>query len=536
MNDPDYIETGAQKNTYQELRIMADVPRFHAIRNPSKVGLVFGERRTTYQEFDLHCTQMANAFIAEGLKAQSRVAYLDLNSDQFFEVLFGCAKASMVTCGINWRLAPPEVEYIINDSEAEVLFVGERFFPVIQRIKHKLNTVKRIIDLSGTHPVWTSFHEWRDRQSTKDPNIDIVDSAICIQMYTSGTTGHPKGVQISNAALFASGVDDCGDISWNSWRSHDVSLVAMPCFHVGGSRWGVLGLRAGALNIIIPEFDADKVLNAIQRYKITKIFMVPASMQLILQKPESRQIDYSSMDYIIYGASPIPLDLLKEAVEVFQCGFVQVYGMTETAGTVTYLPPEDHDPRGNERMRSAWKAMPFVELRIQDKDGNVLPPREMGEICIKSRSNMSGYWKLPEATAKTIVDGWVHTGDVGYLDEDGYVYVHDRVKDMIVSGGENIYPAEVEAAMFRHPAIADVAIIGVPHDKWGEAVKAVVVLRESETPSPEELLAFTREWIAGYKVPKSIDFIDELPRTPSGKVLKRILRAPYWEGRRRQVN
>jgi len=283
---------------------------------------------------------------------------------------------------------------------------------------------------------------------------------------------------------------------------------------------------------VLPE----DVLDAIGKHKISKIFMVPAAMKMVLDHPKSRETDYSNIKYILYGASPIPLDLLKEAIEVFECGFVQLYGMTETCGSVTYLPPEDHSIEGNERMKSAGKAYPHCEIAILDETSNELPTGSVGEIAVRSTSNMLGYWNLPDETEKTLKDGWLRTGDAGYMDADGYVYVHDRVKDMIVSGGENVYPAEVESAIFGHESISDVAVIGIPDEKWGEAVKAIVVLKDGKTASEKEIMDFTRERIAGFKSPKSVDFISELPRNPSGKILKKELRAPYWEGKERQIN
>jgi len=313
--------------------------------------------------------------------------------------------------------------------------------------------------------------------------------------------------------------------------------VAMPSFHIGGAGWGIQGFTAGARSIVVSEFDPGEVLALIEEQGVSKMFMVPAAMRLCLHHPKARETDYSSIRYILYGASPIPIDLLREAIEVFDCGFVQLYGMTETTGTATYLPPGDHDPRAvDERMKSAGKPLPGVQVKVIDEAGLEVAPRVVGEICLASKANMSGYWNLPEATEKSLIDGYVHTGDAGYLDEDGYVYVHDRVKDMIVSGGENVYPAEVESALFGHPAIADVAVIGIPDDKWGEAVKAIVVLKPGAEASEADLIAHARERIAAFKCPKSVDFIAELPRNPSGKILKRELREPYWQGRDRRVN
>ena len=323
---------------------------------------------------------------------------------------------------------------------------------------------------------------------------------------------------------------------WNRWTADDVSLLAMPIFHIGGAGWGVMGLYQGARAVIARDFDPTKVLDFFEQSGITKLFMVPAAMQFVVRQPRARQMDFSRLKYMLYGASPIPAALLKECIDVFKCGFVQLYGMTETTGAIVALPPEDHIA-GSERMRSAGKAMPGVELAILDVDRNQLPPRQVGEIATRSGSNMVGYWNLPEATARTLdKNGWLRTGDAGFLDENGYLYIQDRIKDMIISGGENIYPAEVESAICDHPDVAEAAVIGVPDDKWGEAVKAIVAMKPGKTASATDIINFTRERIAGYKTPKSVDFVPALPRNPSGKILRRELRDPYWEGKERQVN
>jgi acyl-CoA synthetase (AMP-forming)/AMP-acid ligase II len=279
------------------------------------------------------------------------------------------------------------------------------------------------------------------------------------------------------------------------------------------------------------------VLDFIEQGRISKMFMVPAALQIVVRQPRAREVDYSRLKYILYGASPIPLDLLRECMEVFGCGFCQQYGMTETTGTIVYLPPEDHDPAGNARMRAAGLPMPGVEIKIIDDAGNTLPTGEVGEVAIRSVANMAGYWKLPEATAATMgADGWLRSGDAGYLDADGYLFIHDRVKDMIISGAENIYPAEVESAVYGHPDVAEVAVIGVPDAQWGEAVKAIVVAKPGTNPTPADIIAFARTRIAAFKAPKTVDFIDILPRNPSGKILRRELREPFWAGHTRRVN
>jgi acyl-CoA synthetase (AMP-forming)/AMP-acid ligase II len=514
---------------------LGDITRAHAELRGNQPALIFEGKETSFAALDRRANQVANGLIGAGLKPQTRVALLDKNSDRFFEVLFGAAKANDVMVAVNWRLAPPEVAYVVNDAMAEVLFVGKEFFPVVETIRADLKTVKRIIALDDSHPAWDEYEAWRDAQSDADPRVPVTGSDVAIQMYTSGTTGHPKGAQLTNANFFALLPAATGE--WGKpWTPEDVNLVCMPLFHIAGSGWGIVGLYAGAPAVILRDIIPPDILRVIPEYGVTKALFVPAVLLFLTQTPGVQETDFSSLELIAYGASPIPLDLLRTSMQTFKCDFAQVYGLTETTGAVTYLPPEDHDPNGNERMRSCGRAMGGITLRIVDAEGNELPTGEVGEIIVKTKQNMKGYWNLPDETAKAIKGDWFHTGDAGFLDADGYLYIHDRVKDMIVSGGENVYPAEVESALFGHPAIADVAVIGVPDDRWGEAVKAIVVRKPGAEVEPSEIIAYARERIAGYKVPKSIDFADMLPRNPSGKILKRELRAPYWEGRERQVN
>ncbi|MCP5180556.1 MAG: fatty acid--CoA ligase [Pseudomonadales bacterium] len=525
-----HIFTGAE-------RTLGNLLTHHAkARGDSEVFLYEG-RRSTYAEFDRRASQVANGLIALGLGKGRRVGYLGKNSDLFYELVFGCARSGTVSVGINWRLAPPEVAYILKDCDAGALFVGPEFYGLVAQTLELMDANITVIAMHGDHTSWPDFTTWRDTQSGTNPGVAVTPDDVAIQMYTSGTTGHPKGVQLTHACFFGLQQHTPNDdMDWNDWNENDVSFVAMPSFHIGGVGYGIWGLYGGARLVIAPDFDPAQALRIIQQEGITKTFMVPAAIRMCVQHPDAAHTDFSKLKYVMYGASPIPLDLLRDALATFQCGFVQLYGMTETTGAATYLPPQDHDVNGNERMRSAGKPYPGVKLKVIDDNNQPVPPRTVGEICIYSPVNMLGYWHLPEATEKTLIDGYVHTGDAGYLDEDGYVYVHDRVKDMIVSGGENVYPAEVESAIFGHPGVSDVAVIGVPDERWGEAVKAVVVRTPGTNASADDIIGWARERIAGYKCPKTVDFIAELPRNPSGKVLKRELRAPYWKGMTRQVN
>jgi fatty-acyl-CoA synthase len=516
---------------------LADMVRARAKSRGNSIAFEFEGRQTSFSELDIKTNRVANALRALGVKAGERIAYLGKNSDIYFELLLGAIKANVVMAPVNWRLAGPEITFIVGDCKAPVLFVGPEFVEQVRRIRDQLPGVRTFIATEGGAPGWRDYAAWRDEQGDDDPNVEISLRDIAIQLYTSGTTGKPKGAMLSHANflnLVETGKGEKPD--WNKWTEDDVSLVAMPIFHIGGSGWGVLGLYHGAKGVIAREFDPNKVLDFFERSGITKLFMVPAAMQFVVRQPRAREVDFSRLKYMLYGASPIPAALLKECIEVFGCGFVQMYGMTETTGTIVALAPEDH-VEGLDRMRSAGKALPGVELAILDANGKRLPPGKVGEIATRSGSNMAGYWNLPEATARTLgSDGWLRTGDAGYMDRDGYLYIHDRIKDMIISGGENIYPAEVESAICDHPDVAEVAVVGVPDEQWGEAVKAIVVMKPGKTATASDIIGFTRQRIAAFKTPKTVDFIDALPRNASGKILRRHLRDPHWVGKDRQVN
>jgi long-chain acyl-CoA synthetase len=516
------------------MKTVADISRYHDATRPDRVAIHFEGRKITYAELDRRASQVANGLIAAGVKPKARVAILSKNAPNFFELWFGAAKAGAVLVPVNFRLAPPEAAYVVNDAKAELLFVGADFYPVIENVKDELAGVRQIVALDGRHPEWLDYDAWAAKQKSSDPLRPIKSSDCAIQMYTSGTTGHPKGAQISHANLLT--LLPTVLAQWGNWHDKDINLVCMPLFHIGGSGWGLVGLYCGVENILVKDFDPAAILRMIEQYHITKALFVPAMMLFLLQAPQSRDTDFSSLELIVYGASPAPVDLIRNALKVFRCGLAQVYGLTETTGGITYLPPEDHGEHAIERMKSCGKPMPGVEIRIVDAMDKEVPTGEVGELICRTPQVMLGYWNLPDATTRTIKDGWFRTGDAGYVDKDGYIYIYDRVKDMIVSGGENIYPAEVESALFGHPAVADVAVIGVPDSQWGEAVKAVVVKKRGAEVSVAELIDFARERIAGYKVPRSVDFVAALPRNPTGKILKRELRKPYWANQERQVH
>jgi acyl-CoA synthetase (AMP-forming)/AMP-acid ligase II len=523
---------------FDAMPTLGDIPRYHALWRPHATALWFEGRETDWDSLDERSNQVANALAASGVRPGDRVAFVGKGNDEFFELLFGVAKAGAVFAPVQWRLAAPEIVQIVADAEATALFVGVDQLDRLSDFKASLGRVKMFVGMEGAGENLPAFRSWRDAQSTVDPLVSVRPSDVSIQLYTSGTTGKPKGVMLSHANIL-SGRREAADhkMPWNEWRDTDVSLVAMPLGHIGGVGWAIVGFLNGAKTVLEREFIPPRVLDVIENLGVSKMFMVPAALQILLAQPRVREIDYSRVRHILYGASPIALDLLRQATEVFGCGFAQQYGMTETCGTIVYLPPEDHDPSGNQRMRGAGLPMPGVEIRVVDAARKPLGVGEIGEVETRSVANMVGYWKQPQATAEALDEnGWLRTGDAGYLDAEGYLYIHDRFKDMIVSGAENVYPSEVENAIYGHPSVQEVAVVGVPDDRWGEAVKAFVVLKPGATATQDDIIDFARTRIAAFKAPKSVDFIPALPRNPSGKVLRRTLREPYWAGRDRRVN
>jgi long-chain acyl-CoA synthetase len=513
---------------------VADIIRTHARERPDAPALEFEGRTITFGELDDRSSRLANALAAGGVMAQHRVAFLDKNTPEFFELAFALAKLGAVMVAVNWRLAPNEIAQIVDDARAEVMFVGQEFVAEVEKIESGLATVSTIVAIGG-HPRWQDYETFLTAQEAVDPMAQSHGDDVVLQLYTSGTTGLPKGVMLTNDNFFA-GLEDVAP-SWNL-TPESVNLAVMPMFHIAGSGWAMVGLAQGCRTVLIREVDPVRILAAIPEFGVTTALFVPAVIQLLCLTPGVEDTDFSTLRVIAYGASPITESALVRAMEVFGCEFVQLYGLTETTGAITQLDARDHDPETRPHLlRSCGRPYPWVEIRIVDPEtGDDAPVGEIGELWTRSARNMAGYWANEEATAHaTTDDGWFKTGDAGYCDADGYLYLHDRMKDMIVSGGENVYPAEVENVLAKHPDVVDVAVIGVPDDTWGEAVKAVVVRAAGSDLTGDELIGFARGELAGYKLPKSVDFAEVLPRNPSGKLLKREIRSPYWEGRDRQI-
>jgi acyl-CoA synthetase (AMP-forming)/AMP-acid ligase II len=486
---------------------------------PDHPALVGAARSLTFGELERRANQVANALRDAGVGEGGRVAYLDLNNPEFFEVMLGAVKIGAAIAPLNFRLTPGEMGRIVADAGAAVLVVGAPFVPAVDAIGAGAPTLTRVVQVGDDYEAWVGA------AGTDDPRRPSAPDDVVLQLYTSGTTGLPKGVMLTNDNCSAlDGVADAWAVDEES-----VCLVAMPLFHIGGSGWANVGLARGATDILVPMVDPAALLDTIEKGGVTNAFLVPAVLQMMCAVPGADDRDYSTLRSIAYGASPITSSALTRALEVFRTPLFQVYGLTETTGAITELPSGDHDPGGPRQhlMRSAGRPYPWVELKAVDPVTSAdCGPGEVGEIWTRSVQNSPGYWNKPEDTAAAFdADGWLHTGDAGYLDEEGYVFLTDRIKDMIVTGAENVYPIEVENVLSGHPDVADVAVVGVPDEKWGETVKAFVVRREGSALTAEELVDWSRDRIAGFKRPRIVEFADELPRNPSGKLLKRLLRA-----------
>ncbi|MFK4102872.1 fatty acid--CoA ligase [Streptomyces sp. NPDC019531] len=508
----------------------------HAAERPEKPALICDGRRTTYGSLDRESERAAHALLASGLRKGARVGYLGKESEHYYELLYACAKSGVVLVPVNWRLTAAEVDYILRDSGAELLFTEEEFLDVARQVHADLAGLKTLVFLDCRAPAGVPLEEWKAAgRGTCRSYRPTADDPVA-QLYTSGTTGYPKGVVLAHRSFFA--VRDAlvgAGLDWIDWRPEDISLISIPGSHIGGLWWATQGFNAGVTNVTTRVFSSKEATALIRDLGVTTTCVVPAMLLMLLAEPDTGPADFKTLRKVVYGGSPISESLLRECMEVMGCQFAQVYGLTETGNTAVCLPPAAH-LLGGALLKAAGRPYPGFAVKIVDDTGEPLPTGEIGEVCIKTPGHMVEYWRLAEATEKTLVDGWIHTGDAGRLDEDGHLYIQDRIKDMIIRAGENIYPAEIENAVSAHPAVADVAVIGVPDSRWGEAVHAFVALRPGQQATSLQLKSFLRGRIADFKIPSKYEFIDKVPRTASGKILRRTLRDRFWASQDRNVN
>ncbi len=505
-----------------------------------KTAIIDGAYSATLEQHADRVFRLASALHDElGVSGDDRFAVMAMNSHQFIELYHAAFLGAGVINPLNLRLAPKELDYILRDSGTRVAFVDATFAPLLAKARQiggaecPIEKVVMIGDPSASDvPCDYGYEELLAAASPRLPDVPE-ESDPAVLMYTGGTTGLPKGVVVSQRAEML----NCYHVSMVMGnRPDEVNLMQTPVFHAA-SMVGVLAtMTAGSTLVTMPMFEPGGALALMERHGVTQTTMVPTMIGMVLNHPEFRPERMASLRHLTYGASPMPSAILDRLLQIRpDMEIQQGYGMTECSSVLTLLTPRDHQA-GGPRLRSVGRPVPGVDLCIQDPEGNILSAGEVGEVCARGGNFMDGYWKKPEATEEAFRDGWYHTGDAGYLDEGGYLFLVDRVKDMIVTGGENVYSAEVESAISTHPAVAQVAVIGIPHDVWGEQVHAIVVCHAEVTVSDEEIIAHARESIAGYKVPKSVEFRAEpLPLSGAMKVLKRELREPYWKGHDKRI-
>lgn len=497
-----------------------------------------GNQRLTYHEALAETNRLANSFVSAGFQTGDRIAILAKNSIEYMLLYLALARAGLVAVPLNYRLTPAEWGYILNDAGVKALFAADPFIQEIEPVRGELETIERFIAIDSSTPSgWDDFEQWRAGQPATPPDRFVAADHDLFQLYTSGTTGRPKGAVLTHRAV-TTHLTQMG-------LAHDIRpgerlLLVAPIFHVAGLNAGAFPcLAAGGCLYIQADFKPVEVVRALSEARIGMAILVPAMIQACLTTvPDVAGRRYADLRLIHYGASPIAERTLARAMEVFGCEFSQGYGMTEMSAGITILSAADHRRALAEKpelLLSAGRPFLGTEVRIVDLNDTPVPNGVIGEIITRGPQMMKGYWNQPEATAQTLRGGWMHTGDAGVLDDEGYLYIHDRIKDVIVSGGENVYPRVIEEVLYQHPAIAEAAVIGVPDERWGETVKAIVVLRQEMTATAEEIIEFCRGKMGGFARPRSVDFVEALPRTPSGKVLKRVLREPYWAGQQRRV-
>jgi long-chain acyl-CoA synthetase len=506
---------------------LGDVPRKGAIVHPDKVAIVFERTRLTFREMNERVNRFANALIGIGCKRGYRLAILSENTHKYMEIYFAAAKAGMSVTPLNFRLSDAELTHIVNDSEAVVFIVGDGYEERSQAMRNDLINIRHWIALESRAKGHLFYEDLIKDASSADPEVQVDEDEMMILMYTGGTTGLPKGVMLSHRNLLSAMY---GLIIAYSFTRHDIECFILPLFHI--SLWPVLCvLMVGGRVVILRRPDLQETLRAIQDEKCTRIVLVPTLLAWILELSNLDEFDLSRLRAITYAGSPMAPEVLKRCISKFGSIFGQGYGLTEAAPLATALFPEDHAFEGPKAclLKSVGKEGATAEVRVLDENDIPVKPGQVGEIAVRGKNVMMGYWKNPELTAEILRGGWLHTGDLGTVDDEGYIYLVDRKADMIITGGENVYPKEVEDILYEHPAVLECAVVSAPDEKWGERVQAVVSIKEDQSITEDELIQYCKGRLAGYKCPKKVEFWDKLPKTPIGKIIRKEVKNYFWK-------
>jgi acyl-CoA synthetase (AMP-forming)/AMP-acid ligase II len=515
---------------YPEIRTLGDLPSYYARHDPRRPALRTSDRVVSFAVLEQTANQFAHLLLSKGAEEGRLVGFMGKNSPDFYFALFGCAKTRAGIVVLNWRLTAVELAEQIRDCETQLAFVEREMQPLWEQAC-ALADVK-------VEAVWFDARDTLellvDNQPVTRPEISVSEGDTAIQLYTSGTTGRGKGVMMSHGAMNYMRLCEHFEPAYQ-WHDGDSFINALPNFHLLHLGIALQCLYNGVAITVVRQFDPALVLATISTQRPTLLTLTPTMLQMLLDHPDAATTDFSSLRLTLYAGSPISLGLITRAIATMPCQFMQFYGSTESGGASAILRPDEHDLKHPAKLQSCGRPLPLIEFRIVDGNGAEVLEGEVGELLIRTPSITKGYWRQPATTAATLQNGWYKSGDIARRDADGLYYIVDRSKDMIVTGGENVYSAEVENALSTHPAVAAVAVIGVPDPRWGEAVKAVVIQREGSSATEADLIEYCRSRLATYKVPKSVDFVEHFPLVPSGKVSKKDLRARYWKGLGRSV-